>query len=188
MGEEKGPEYYKVADRFREHYAGSSYMPMWKFVLEMIPRDPELNILELGSGGGQFSHLLHDMGYKHYIGIDFSQKAVEVSRNLSDEFEMGHTILQNNIVTDDISEYIEKADIVIILETLEHIQDDIGVVKKLSGKRYIISLPTFDCESHVRHFGSIEEVIDRYGKYLCIFNSAKVGNIFIITGKGRENI
>ena len=44
-------------------------------------------------------------------------------------------------------------EIVICLETLEHLQDDLAVIEKIKPGAYVIfSVPNFDYESHVRHF------------------------------------
>jgi len=55
-------------------------------------------------------------------------------------------------------------DSVICSEFLEHVEDDIEVLKKIrSGARFYGSVPNFPFESHVRHFNNKADVEDRYG-------------------------
>ena len=53
----------------------------------------------------------------------------------------------------------------VALEVLEHIEDDVKVLKRfaVSGRRVFVSVPTYDCDSHVRCFHRDDDLGKRYG-------------------------
>ena len=57
-------------------------------------------------------------------------------------------------------------DTVICLEFLEHVEEDLEVIKKIrNGTRFHGSVPNFSAKAHVRFFNKIEEVELRYAKF-----------------------
>jgi 2-polyprenyl-3-methyl-5-hydroxy-6-metoxy-1,4-benzoquinol methylase len=60
-------------------------------------------------------------------------------------------------------------DLVLILEVLEHLNNDVEILTKIKSKsKVIFSVPNFDSESHVRFFLSKEEIYYRYQEYIKI--------------------
>ena len=112
----------------------------------------------MGCGAGQLASLIRDKGFKNYIGIDFSKVAIDIAIKVCPEFKF---------ICEDIlnSENLKKIDydFVIILEVLEHVEEDKILLSKIkSGTKIIAMVPNFDSESHVRYFSSKKEVKDRY--------------------------
>ena len=64
----------------------------------------------------------------------------------------------------DITKYpFPRRDVYVFCEVLEHITEDFAVLSKVpAGCRVIITVPTMDSESHVRHFPRQEDAVLRY--------------------------
>jgi hypothetical protein len=93
-------------------------------------------------------------------------------------------------VMDLAREFPEVGDrMVVCLEMLEHIEDDLSIIKRIpSGTWILFSVPSYDYKSHVRHFASMGEVYKRYNPYMKVFDDAMVevapGKfIYLIQGK-----
>jgi len=123
----------------------------------------------LGCGSGQFGQMVLSRGYKHYIGMDFSSKAIELARKRLSKIDADRYTL----VCCDIEKNRDKImlgrkfDIVVLCETLEHLNDDIGIVKRIpSGKLLVFSVPNRSGAGHVRWFDGMMDVLNRYEKFL----------------------
>jgi len=141
----------------------STYFKGWQKVLRWI--DSGESLLDLGCGNGWFAQLALLEGKDYRLGIDFSPVAIDWAKQRNP----GHAEL---FVCDDIfnPKYTNLGyDIVIILETLEHIDKDLELLSMIpGGGRVIFSVPAFSLNSHVRFFVTLEEVIARYGTLLSI--------------------
>jgi 2-polyprenyl-3-methyl-5-hydroxy-6-metoxy-1,4-benzoquinol methylase len=178
MGVKQGVKFYDNAfllEKYQCRYNKSVYFPMWqKIVKEYLPKG---KILELGCGTGQFAHYLRDEGHKDYYGVDFSPVAIETARKFSN-LSFGIA----NIEKDGTFYKNKTYDIVISLETLEHISD-LEVFKRLMPNLIFIgSVPNFDCEGHVRHFTSMAQIINRYKPFINFDKKEKFGNFWIFKG------
>jgi 2-polyprenyl-3-methyl-5-hydroxy-6-metoxy-1,4-benzoquinol methylase len=154
------PEYYdqiftRVED-YRAHYRDSRYFVLWTQVLQFLRKVPAPKILEIGCGPGQFAHYLYDQGFRDYHGFDFSPEAVRRAReNSPQSFDVGDAMSPDF--------YKRDYNVAIVLEVLEHVQDDLGLLANLRpGTVLFFSLPTFDDEAHVRFFPQPRQVVDRY--------------------------
>ncbi len=178
MGEIKDEKYYDdyyLADpSYSTHYTKSVYFNLWQNVIDRIIvgyTNPE--ILEIGCGTGQFAELLYDTHFRQYIGVDFSEVAIKMANNRVDmDFAVADLMKQNPY------EY----NLVLALEVLEHL-DDITVLKNLEKSRIILTVPTFDCPSHVRHFNTQDEIEDRYNGLIKFDTIDKCGKYFIAEGE-----
>ena len=168
MIEEKA-EYYNTgyqsaeAKNYREHYTKSRYFFLWQKIVELISKQPQINkqssILDIGCGPGQFANYMFDQEYKKYNGLDFSYKAIEYAQQANPNYK-------NNFTCADLystQHHKQKYDLVIALETLEHIEGDIEIIKQIpSDTRFIFSVPNFGGQGHVRHFNTAVEILNRY--------------------------
>lgn len=187
MGTEKPPEFYDNNTKYMNPSIIERYMPVYKAVADMLPLPDECpTIVDLGCGVGHFAKLIKDRGYKKYIGIDFSEGMVEKARTQVPGFSFIIGDLRNNVVQD----IYTKHKLFIAIETFEHIVDDIGIIESLiGGSQIIFTLPSFDAKSHVRCFQDINQIMDRYERYLnyCIWKEIpwKEGKhrVFLIKGK-----
>jgi len=148
------------------------YMPLYKAVVNFLPAPNECHtIIDLGSGLGHFAKILFSKGYVKYIGIDFAPARVEKSRELLPEASFILGDLRSQVTR----EFIQDFDTFVILETLEHIKDDLGIVRSIpSGSLVILSVPNTVNPNHVRRFKTSHRVVKRYEKYLGFVESETV--------------
>jgi 2-polyprenyl-3-methyl-5-hydroxy-6-metoxy-1,4-benzoquinol methylase len=153
---------YELLKEYRKAPEESIYYELWKKVLSWITDDEP--IIDLGCGPGQFAELAIRSGKKYCIGMDFSRAAIRLAKKrlpeYADRFKIG-----------DLNDTwgIERvaAGMIVILEVLEHIEDDIDVVESIDeGIRVIFTVPNFEYESHVRCFKDEKGIRERYGKLL----------------------
>jgi 2-polyprenyl-3-methyl-5-hydroxy-6-metoxy-1,4-benzoquinol methylase len=106
-------------------------------VMRLIDKLEPTRILDVGAGSGFFSrYLLQCTGAKYACCVDVSY-AVE-----SDSTEEGKTIQFRKSI-----EAVD-ADLVLLMDVLEHVDDDVGLLSEYVGKvpagaRFIVSVPAF---------------------------------------------
>ena len=150
-------EAYKVSQEYRKEPEDSRYYPIWDKALSLINGE---KVIDFGCGSGQFAKLLLNHGKNFICGIDFSGEAITIARRLN---PTGKFILYDLLADFQIPEY----DLVVCLEVLEHIVEDLEIIKKIeSGKRFIFSVPNYDYRSHVRKFNTLMDIQERYGGLL----------------------
>jgi len=163
MSKVQGPQYYdhiySNSAMYNSHYTKSHYWNLYQNIFSLIPKvvhhiPPK--ILDVGCGTGQFGQYLYDKGLTNYLGIDFSEAAIEIAkRNSAQQF------IRSSY--EDFS--FESFNVIIALEVLEHLKNDLEVVEKLPDKAlFIFSLPSYSGEAHVRHFKNKDEILSRYSK------------------------
>lgn len=131
---------------------------MWMQAAAWLLFLPNLKVLDVGCGVGQFAELLFDSGVDptQYQGIDFSKVAIEKAKQRNPDVFLCKNALEFN---GDFSRF----NAVCFLEVLEHIKEDVallGMVK--TGSTVIISVPNYDSSTHVRYFDSVSQVKKRY--------------------------
>jgi len=151
------------ADIGRHWYYSSKALAMMHLLGDKAPA----TILDVGAGSGFFSrHLLAHTDAKEAWCVDISYEAD------SDQVEGGKVIHYRRL-GDNIS-----ASLVLLMDVLEHLDDDIGVLKQYgdlapSGSRFVISVPAFqflwsghdDFLEHKRRYtlNQLEEVVHKAG-------------------------
>lgn len=133
----------------------SPWLPLYSAAASQIPQ--AASIVDLGCGTGRFARLLYDDPARtgSYIGIDFSEVAIEEARRYVPQAEFRVADLRDC--------EIPEADIYVCLEVLEHIDDDLGLLRRLpAGAGVVMSVPSFKAETHVRSFPSAADSIERY--------------------------
>ena len=179
MGKYQGAEYYDKAYSKGDYDVSPKEMELyyiiWTCALEDITNyikneNPSIDtIVDLGCGPGHFPLLLTDNNLKYY-GYDFSIEAINKGKvsNWKDRKRKKFFLM-------DLEKDFPSHENVIYcsFEFFEHVPFDLEVLDKLkSGDAIFFSVPSFDTESHVRHFKNKEEVIDRYSKKLDIVITA----------------
>ena len=162
---ECGPDWYDRAytdaQTYHDHYARSSYYPLWTVIVDRIRRDKLRRILEIGCGPGQLAAFLLEQGVESYVGLDFSPTGISLARQ---SVAGGHFLIDDARTSQVYTQF--DYDAIICTEVLEHIRDDLLVVSRfLPGKRCLCTVPNFPYESHVRHFRDEAEVASRYGRF-----------------------
>jgi 2-polyprenyl-3-methyl-5-hydroxy-6-metoxy-1,4-benzoquinol methylase len=186
MGTEKNDAHYdKIyahSEEYEKHYSESIYHPLWERCMNHIWVLMPIHITELGCGSGQFADMLMNSNLsltgacESYVGYDFSEVAIEKAkeRDIRDSVFKVEDILQHGIL---------YGDTVICMETLEHIERDLDIIKAIpKDAKMLITVPDFDYESHVRFFSSEEEVMDRYAVLMSESVCEKFDRWFILSG------
>lgn len=181
MGKELNAQYYNEnIPKLLSCY----WINLYNKVIELLPLDVNIKIAELGCGPGLFAEFLYEKGYKNYWGVDFSEKCIELSKERvsSYQFSIG------NLYDKNIQKKFINYDIFIIIETLEHIRDDLSIIKAIpKGKEIIISVPNKDDPGHVRYFRSIATVRHRYKSSIkfikeSVIRGIKTKKFFLVYG------
>ena len=161
MGREQPATYYdRIFQEPSSHYAKPAaetpWFGIWRWIAEQVGEADR--VLELGCGPG---HLGAILSCAEYLGIDFSHAACAqaVARH-------GRPVLCAALP--EALRWIDREsyDVVVACEFLEHIERDVDCLLPIRGERLIITLPKFDEMSHVRHFRTKDEAVDRYGQAL----------------------
>lgn len=183
MGELKDCTYYDdiylIRHGYSVKYTQSEYYMLWLEVCKLLSKVYKKNdiILEIGCGSGQFANMLFDLSYYNYIGIDFSKIAIEKAKIINPNMLFKCV----DVINDDIKNI--SYDIVICLETLEHL-DDIKLLDKLKQNTYLLfTVPDFNDPAHVRYFSSVNEIITRYTHKILFDTIDKFGKYFICSGR-----
>jgi len=178
MGKEKEASYYdnifQSDPMFNVDYKDSVYYVHWTQVIKFLGRNYDAKILEIGCGTGQLAEYIRDEGFTNYLGFDFSTLAIKKARERvnSYNFFVGNAL--------EVGPFERNFDIVICLEVLEHVTEDLQVLRNIPiGKSIIFSIPNFNAESHVRWFVTERQIKKRYYKLLDIKQIVRIGNIFI---------
>ena len=174
FGAEQPPEFYdqsfEESDHWKKHYTLSHYYPLWTIIADRIRSLGVNKILDIGCGPGQVARLLYDIGVKEYKGLDFSTARIAMARTVCPAYEFYCA----DVFKDDLLETYDY-DCVLIMEFLEHVDQDIDLLTRVRpGTPVLATVPNFAHEGHVRHFNSVAEVESRYSSVLSQLNVATV--------------
>ena len=149
----------------------SSYYPAWKNALSyMLLLNRNIKILEIGCGAGQFANLLFDNGFVNYMGFDYAEEGVKLSRQNNPEHQ-DDFFVADAFTTPEVA---SRQGLIICFEVLEHIDNDIELLNRIQkGTKMLLSVPNFDDPYHVRFFSSEKEVYDRYSETVQIYDVNK---------------
>lgn len=164
MGKEVSKEWYNYATRMMPT---TWIVPYWKLkrakrVWNHLIHHVMAPVLDIGCGSGQFGAMLEDRGITDYVGVDFSELRIKIGHKLYPNLDLRLAdAFESDII--DNGEY----QTILLMEFLEHINDDFGIIRKIPpARKVIITVPNFDRHNHVRTFANASEVIDRYGNFL----------------------
>jgi len=189
MGEEKGPDFY-TGKGYMKDGAFEKNLPIYEAAVNLLPSPSWCPlVIDIGCGIGYFAKVLEEKKYEKYLGVDFSNKVINIAKiqTINDDYKY----ICRNILSDDCDFIFQQTGVIFtLLETLEHIEDDLSVIKKIQpNNKIIISVPNRDFISHVRHFKKISDVIDRYDSLIKFdkfseinTNPNKNAKVFILKG------
>ena len=190
MSKEKEPDFYDKIYRegghnqtyFKKAEEIEAYYPLWKYAYEYIRENNMQRITDLGCGPGHFATLFKDSDGVQYTGLDFSEEAIKQaeSKNQNKHKKFYCKDLRNIELRD--------CDVYTCFEVLEHIQEDINLIKKIKqGHVLLFSVPNYDSSGHVRFFPNYKSIEERYGSIfnLKLIQTVSLGNdakIFLCYG------
>ena len=194
MGEQKPASWYdEQSKRIAERDYLFTYDPPWPKTARWPGRFREVckeldmteHVVDLGCGPGLFAAYLWHQGHRPllggYVGVDFSKQVIAKARAGNSRGSGNpHTVFFVEDVTKGLlgtlfQTVMPAGGQVTILETLEHLEDDLSVVESIpEGSRTVITVPRFDEPDHVRFFDKPKEVVERYGQF---FDGVKVRKI-----------
>jgi 2-polyprenyl-3-methyl-5-hydroxy-6-metoxy-1,4-benzoquinol methylase len=137
------------------------------------------HVVDLGCGTGRFAEQLRRGGHDTYLGLDFSPAAVDECRRYVPEFDKD-TGWHGEFQVADLREW-ESGDIpgntvFTCLETLEHLEDDLDLVRRVPvGHVLVFSVPNYGGEAHLRTFQNVGDAWSRYGHLLEFLNWSRLG-------------
>jgi len=128
-------------------------------------------VFDVGCGIGIMGAMLWHSGHKaKYTGVDFCESWL--NRAILGNAKDGHQNAEwynKDILDPDLFDLMLPNSIVILSEVLEHVVDDIELLKRVpNGTPMIITVPWIDDDSHVRIFPSVFDAGDRYQPYVNI--------------------
>jgi 2-polyprenyl-3-methyl-5-hydroxy-6-metoxy-1,4-benzoquinol methylase len=179
MGTEQIAEYYDKAfsedKKYQGNYRDLPHFPVFQIALSHMKEYHCPFVLELGCGTGQFAKYLWDNGVREYMGVDFSEVAVELARKMSPQvFSVGDLMTYS---------FPSEFNCFVMMEVLEHIEKDLEIIEKIKQDANIIfSVPNFNDPAHVRFFSSKSEVEERYKRLVRIQEILKYRNWYVVKG------
>lgn len=159
---------YSRESNYSADWRDSVYVEVWGGIVGLLKANRCTAILDLGCGPGQFACCVVEcIPSVKYHGVDFSEVAVELGRQRAPHFRFSQVTLPV-----DTYKAFEPFDAIVCTEVLEHIDEDVPVLKAVPSETYtIFSVPNFDSFGHVRVFKSETDVQNRYGH---LFRSLEV--------------
>lgn len=144
----------------------SPWRPLYEEAAGWIPVHED--VVDLGCGTGRFLHALYAQGhYAPTCGIDFSARVLTEAERYHRPlgWETPPTFAQQDLREWHPEPTRAGNTVYVCLETLEHLQDDVALVRRIPpGHRFIFSVPNYDSEAHIRTFRSVGSVWKQYGR------------------------
>ena len=107
----------------------------------------EKSIIELGCNDGNFAFMLNKFKIRNYIGIDIQKDKIDLAKK---------KLPNMNFICCDITKNLHmlaEVTMFISFQCLEHIHEDLDVLKALKEKtKVIISVPNRPYKGHIRWF------------------------------------
>jgi SAM-dependent methyltransferase len=153
---------YSTDVRLKRHYTGIDYFVIWENIMSKLNKTDRL--LDLGCGPGHLANMLYDNEFKEYTGIDFSRVAIAQAK----EKAPSYVFIEANLYDIDFNDYSDFK--FISVETFEHLENDIAIIKKLPKNEIFFSVPNFKSSSHYRTYDDEEFIKKYYEDVLTISN------------------
>lgn len=162
MGTQKDSTYYDRVYRENGRYQKPPEEQPWVVLWQEIARHcTGQSVLDVGCGQGHLFEFVKRRA-AGYIGLDFSEEAITQARAAYNEDGIDYFGVLD-ITKDFVPHSGPHGWLYVFCEVLEHLEDDLAVLAKVPGGcRVIITVPTQDSESHVRHFPNQEDAVLRY--------------------------
>jgi 2-polyprenyl-3-methyl-5-hydroxy-6-metoxy-1,4-benzoquinol methylase len=155
----------------------SPWLELYRQASWMIPASHP--VVDLGCGTGRFAEQLRRRGHGRYTGLDFSPAAIAECERYVPLFDVD-TDWDARFAVEDLREWKsdpqESSTVYTCLETLEHLEHDVDLVRRIPvGHEVIFSVPNFGGEAHLRVFQDVSYAWRRYGHLLTFRSWLLVG-------------
>lgn len=142
---------------------------MRKMAIEQIHKQESM-VIELGCSNGNFAKLIKEKGIENYKGIDIQSVKIKEARKKFPDMNFIDCDITKNL------NLLKNATMVVSFESLEHMQDDLLVIKEIPwGCKVIISVPNSPYKGHLRYY-EVDGWKDRYSPYLTYTNISTIQN------------
>ncbi|MGA9868993.1 MAG: class I SAM-dependent methyltransferase [Acetobacteraceae bacterium] len=175
-------EFHGVDAHYSKNYRKSRYYALFRAILKELNDIRPSLILEVGCGSGVLAQMLQEqLPSVSYRGFDFSRTAVGRAGRRTGRQDMFFVADARSAAA-----YESDYDAIVCTEVLEHIEDDLDVIRNWRpGTPCICSVPNFLNDEHVRCFRHESEVCERYGDLLSISKVRRVATpVMTQTGFG----
>lgn len=144
---------------FNFEIEGSS-KKIWRGAVNFFKKHKFENIVDIGCGTGNFAKMFLKINIKNFIGYDFSEEA------LFKAYEKTKFNRKFIFIKSDLTKYnfiTPKNTLYTSFEFLEHINNDIFIIKKIPSKSWFcFSVPNYWTPDHVRIFQTKKDIEKRY--------------------------
>lgn len=151
----------------------SPWLEMYRRLAAMVA--PHEEVVDLGCGTGRFIELLHQNGhYAQITGIDWSSAALQEAAR----YNSRPALLRREDLREWRPDPVRAGNTVYVCsEVLEHLEDDLGLVRAIPpGHRFLLTVPNFDSQAHLRTFPRVGDVWQRYAEHLRFHSWSMVGS------------
>lgn len=143
---------------------GTFYEERNSIMVDMIKEIPNPSIFEFAATYGFLANQIsQQIDFKEYTTSNFLPDVVDHMRHQVD--------LNIDVIEFDANDILNGYPIdrynVFLCTSLEHLENDLDIIKKLHGT-FIFSVPNFDDPTHFRIFKNKEEILNRYDKLIDI--------------------
>jgi 2-polyprenyl-3-methyl-5-hydroxy-6-metoxy-1,4-benzoquinol methylase len=140
FGKDDNPDYLKVHKANQESYEDN--------FSDLLPRDSQAHILEIGCGAGQLLYYLKAKGYANIEGVDIGNDQIEMVKKMGIQA----------VAIASIAEYLKSRsssyDLIIMNQVIEHLPkagllDDLRVIRGAlkDGGTFLFATPNMACLS-----------------------------------------
>ena len=141
---------------------GPTYLCRRHLILQMVERIKPAGVLEIGFGGGDLIRILNEKGYGG-VGVDFSEEACSHIIEQHAGKELNFRIEAKPEA--ELEARGEKFGLVMAFEVLEHIDDDLGALKRwhnliTDGGSLLISVP-----AHAKDYNDEDQAAGHVRRY-----------------------
>lgn len=141
---------------------------MRKIVIEWIHENER--IVEIGCNDGNFAELLNKRDKFNYLGIDIQEDKILKAKKILPNFTFKCCNILENF------NYLKRADTIVSFQCLEHIEEDIEILKEIpKGVQVIISVPNSNYRGHVRWF-ELDGWKERFETYIDFIDIITIQN------------
>lgn len=119
--------FFEGYKKIRENEVNANTLFEIPALLSMMPGLKGKRVLDLGCGFGEHCKLFVDCGAEKVVGIDISNKMLEVARKENSDPK----IVYINMPMEDIAQLNESFDVVVSSLALHYVEDFIGVVRNV---------------------------------------------------------